>query len=62
VDEPELEARIAVARARHQVVGREWSPADVATLLDIAAGLEPWLAAWVEEIALRVWDALARRG
>lgn len=47
-------AELALLRARHAPVEQEWSFDDVKLLLDVAAGVEPGLAGWLEEIALRI--------
>jgi len=52
-------AELALLRARHKTVGPEWSFEDIRVLLDVAAGVEPGLAAWIEEIALRIERELA---
>lgn len=56
----EYVAELARLRERHGTVDPDWSFEDVRTLLDVAGRMEPALADWVEEIALRIADRLAR--
>lgn len=52
---------LARLRARHTAVGTAWSFEDIRVLLDIAAGVEPGLADWLGEIALRIERELEPR-
>ena len=53
---------LALLRARHKTIGPEWSFDDVRVLLDVAGRVEPGLADWIEEIALRIERELAAGG
>lgn len=56
----EYVAELARLRERHGTLGPEWSFEDVRTLLDVAHRVEPGLADWLAEIALRIANQLER--